>query len=205
MKITLHKGDLPSSFDPGSVLAMDTETMGLKIRRDRLCLVQLSTDAGKSCHLVQIDLKSQDPAPHLCSILSSRDCLKIFHYARFDMAALYYHLGVMPGPIYCTKIASKLIRTYSDRHGLGDLCRILLGIEISKQQQSSDWGAKILSEEQKKYAASDVAHLHKLRETLDILLLREQRYDLAQSCFDFLPFRVRLDLLEFDQVDIFSH
>jgi ribonuclease D len=200
---TLHRGDLPDNFEPGASVAVDTETMGLVNQRDRLCLVQLSSGDG-SADLVQIAPGQRD-APNLVRLLRDTRVEKLFHFARFDMAILQKTFGVMPGPVYCTKIGSKLARTYTDRHGLKDLVRELLGQEISKQQQSSDWGAPELTEAQLAYAASDVLHLHAVREKLDIMLAREGRLGLATECFAFLPTRVRLDLMGWGDTDIFSH
>ncbi len=199
----LHRGDLPAGLSFGSSVAIDTETLGLKPLRDRLCLVQLSAGDGTS-HLVQFDGHDWS-APNLKALLTNPDVTKIFHFARFDVAVLEHYLGVVTGPIYCTKIASKLVRTYTDRHGLKDLCAELLGVEISKQQQSSDWAAATLSPEQLTYAASDVLHLHRLKEALDQMLARQGRAELAEACFRFLPTRARLDLTGFEDVDIFSH
>lgn len=203
MTVTLHRGDLPAGLSFGSSVAIDTETMGLKPGRDRLCLVQLSSGDG-SAHLVQIP---QGPvnAPNLCALLADPAVLKLFHFARFDLAALFARLGVMPQPVYCTKIASRLVRTYTDRHGLKELSRELLGIDMSKQQQSSDWGAADLSEAQRAYAASDVLYLHEIKARLDIMLEREGRAAMAQACFDFLPTRARLDLAGWAEEDIFAH
>ncbi|MGH7038483.1 MAG: ribonuclease D [Stellaceae bacterium] len=203
MNYHLHRGDLLAGIDFGSVVAIDTETMGLDPHRDRLCLVQLSAGDGEA-HLVQL---SQDgyAAPRLKRLLADPDIIKLFHFARFDLAMLDHYLGVMAAPIYCTKIASRLARTFTDRHGLRDLCKDLLGIDLSKQQQSSDWGAPELSEEQLRYAAADVLHLHALRSRLDAILLREGRTDLARACFSFLPHRVRLDLGGWAEQDIFAH
>jgi ribonuclease D len=201
--IKLHHNDLPPSVSFGGSVAVDTETLGLKPRRDRLCLVQLSAGDG-SAHLVQLDGKDWS-APKLRAILSDTSILKVFHFGRFDMAVLAQHLGVVPEPVYCTKIASKLARTYTDRHGLKDLCSELLGIDLSKQQQSSDWGADKLSDQQKHYAASDVLHLHALKARLDTMLKREGRMGMAEACFRFLPFRVGLDLAGFEDDDIFAH
>ncbi len=203
MTIELHKGDLPDGVDFGSSVAIDTETLGLNPLRDRLCLVQLSSGDGNA-HLVQLAAGEYD-APNLKVLLADASVSKIFHFARFDIATLYHHLGVMTTPVYCTKIASKLTRTYTSYHGLKDLCRELAGIEISKQQQSSDWGADNLSEDQMKYAASDVLYLHKLRDELEIRLARENRTELAANCFDFLPTRALLDLQGWPETDIFSH
>ncbi|MBK9083623.1 MAG: ribonuclease D [Rhizobiales bacterium] len=203
MTIRLHRGDLPEGADFGAAVAIDTETLGLNPNRDRLCLVQLSRGDG-TADLVQI-AAGQTRAPRLERLLADPACAKLFHFARFDMAILAKTFGVMAGPVYCTKIASKLTRTYTDRHGLKDLVREMLGVEISKQQQSSDWGATALSEAQLAYAASDVLHLHALREKLDAMLAREGRTELAQACFAFLPTRARLDLAGWSHVDIFSH
>jgi ribonuclease D len=203
MTIRLHRGDLPASAAFGSSVAIDTETLGLNPHRDRLCVVQLSTGDG-TADIVQIPA-GPVAAPNLARLLADPGVTKIFHFARFDLAVLYHALGVMPGPVYCTKIASKLTRTYTDRHGLKDLVRELLGFEISKQQQSSDWGAQTLSDAQLAYAASDVLHLHELRAKLDATLTRENRHDLAQSAFAFLPTRARLDLLGWPEDDIFAH
>ncbi len=199
----LHKGDLPDGFDLGPVVAVDSETMGLIPQRDPLCVVQLSAGDGDA-HLVQLDRTSYD-APHLKALLANPKILKIFHFARFDIAAFQYWLKVETAPIYCTKIASKLCRTYTDRHGLKDLTRELLGVEISKQQQSSDWGAETLSNAQIDYAASDVLYLHALKEKLEEMLVREGRQGLAQACFDFLPARAALDLAGWPEIDIFAH
>src|SRR6202453_2627622 len=201
MAIRVHSGDLPANVDFGAAVAIDTETLGLDVRRDRLCVVQLSGGDG-SAEIVQIS-PGQTRAPNLERLLSDRDVVKLFHFGRFDMAVLRHAFGIMPEPIYCTKIASKLARTYTDRHGLKDLARELIGVDLSKQQQSSDWGAPALSEAQLAYAASDVLHLHGLRERLDIMLAREGRTALAQACFDFLPTRAKLDLDGWDTEDIF--
>lgn len=200
---TLHRGDLPAGLTFESGVAIDTETLGLKPHRDRLCLVQLSAGDGTS-HLVQFD-GTDWAAPRLKALLTDPAVTKIFHFARFDVAVLERYLGVVTSPVYCTKIASKLVRTYTDRHGLKDLCAELLGVEMSKQQQSSDWAAEKLSPEQLTYAASDVLHLHRLKATLDAMLARQGRTELAQACFRFLPTRARLDLAGFEDVDIFSH
>jgi ribonuclease D len=199
----LHKGDLPTGLDLGPVVAIDSETMGLIPQRDPLCVVQLSAGDGHA-HLVQLDRKTYD-APRLKTLLADPKVLKLFHFARFDIAAFKYWLKVDTAPVYCTKIASRLSRTYTDRHGLKDVTRELLGIEISKQQQSSDWGADKLSDAQIDYAASDVLHLHMLREKLDAMLSREGRTDLAKACFDFLPARAALDLAGWPEIDIFAH
>jgi len=203
LTVTLHRGDLPANLDFGSSVAIDSETMGLNPHRDRLCLVQLSAGDGTS-HLVQFPLGSYE-APNLKALLVNPAVTKLFHFGRFDIAVMKQYLGVVAAPVYCTKIASKLVRTFTDRHGLKDLCRELLGVELSKQQQSSDWGADELTEEQQKYAASDVLYLHQLRAKLDLMLAREGRAELAQSCFDFLPARALLDLEGWPEIDIFAH
>ena len=203
MKINLHRGDLPAGVSFGDSVAIDTETMGLEPSRDRLCLVQLSAGDG-TAHLVQLAAGSYD-APNLKALLTDPKVLKLFHFARFDIAMLRRYLGVITAPAYCTKVASKLARTFTDRHGLKDLCRDVLGVEISKQQQSSDWGADKLSEEQLRYAASDVEHLHALKAKLDVMLAREGRASLAQACFAFLPVRAALDLAGFPGPDLFEH
>lgn len=203
MTIRLHRGDLPDlSAYKGSV-AIDTETMGLDPARDRLCVVQLSPGDG-SADVVQI-AAGQTKAPNIERLLADRNVLKLFHYGRFDMGMMYKTFGVMAEPVYCTKIASRLVRTYTDRHGLKDLARELLGIDLSKQQQLSDWGAEELSDAQVSYAATDVLHLHALKEKLDAMLAREGRTDMAEACFRFLPERVRLDLAGWADEDIFSH
>lgn len=202
MSVTLHKNDLPDGLDLGAVVAIDTETMGLKPGRDRLCLVQLSSGDG-TAHLVQM-LDPDFDAPNLKKLVTNPDILKLFHFARFDVAVMKKYLGVDCPNIYCTKIASKLVRTYTDRHGLKNICRELLGVDISKQQQSSDWGAEELTPEQISYAASDVYYLHKLRAQLNKMLEREGRVDLAQSCFDFMVTRTALDLQGWPD-DIFEH
>jgi len=203
MTITLHKGDLPDGLDLGNIIAVDSETMGLDPHRDKLCLIQLSAGDGNA-HLVQFDRTTYD-APNLKTMLSDPDIIKLFHFARFDVAVLSHYLGVTSTPLYCTKIASKLVRTYTDKHGLKDLCRELLGLDMSKQQQSSDWGADTLSEAQQAYAASDVLYLHQLKDRLDIMLVREGRSDLAARCFEFLPTRADLDLAGWPDSDIFAH
>lgn len=203
MTITLHKGDLPADVTFTGSVAIDTEAMGLNPHRDPLCVVQLSSGDGNA-HLVQLDRKSYE-APNLCKLLTDPSVTKIFHYARFDVAALQNALGVVTTPVYCTKIASKIARTYTDAHGLKALTKELLGIDLSKQQQSSDWGAKVLSDAQQSYAASDVLHLHKLMDRLEEMLKREGRHDLAHACFEFLPTRAALDLGGWDEVDIFHH
>jgi ribonuclease D len=203
MTIRLHQGDLPSAVAPSNIVAIDTETLGLNPHRDRLCVVQLSFGDGDA-DLVQI-ARGQTRAPNLEKLLADPNVLKLFHFARFDIAILAKTFGVMPAPVYCTKIASKLTRTYTDRHGLKELVRELAGVEISKQQQSSDWGAATLTDAQQAYAASDVLYLHALKEKLDAMLAREQRAEIAQACFDFLPTRARLDLAGWPETDIFSH
>jgi len=203
MTIRLHRGDLPDISRYRGAVAIDTETMGLDVTRDRLCVVQLSLGDG-SADVVQIPPRGAD-APNLKRLLADKTLLKIFHFARFDLAFLFKTFGVMPEPIYCTKIASRLARTYTDKHGLKDLVREVLGQELSKQQQSSDWGAPELSEAQVAYAAADVIHLHALRARLDVMLAREGREQLAETCFRFLPDRVRLDLAGFAGEDIFAH
>ena len=199
----LHLSDLPDGLDFGPIVAIDTETMGLNPHRDRLCLVQLSAGNGDT-HLVQI-VRGQTSAPNLERLLTNPEVLKLFHFGRFDIAALKAAFGVLTAPVYCTKIASKLIRTFTDRHGLKYLVQDLLGIDISKQQQMSDWGAETLTEAQLSYAASDVLYLHKLKRELDVRLAREGRTQLAQACFDFLPVRATLDLTGWPEVDIFAH
>jgi ribonuclease D len=203
MTVRLHRGDLPDLSRYTSSVAIDTETMGLNPHRDRLCVVQLSNGDG-SADVVQIP-KDHVEAPNLKALLGNPNVTKIFHFARFDIAVLYHTLGVMPQPVYCTKIASRLTRTYTDRHGLKDLVRELLNIDLSKQQQSSDWGSQQLSEAQLAYAASDVLHLHALRERLNVMLAREGRTELAQACFDFLSTRAKLDLQGWELEDIFAH
>jgi ribonuclease D len=203
MTIRLHRGDLPDDYDAGSSVAIDTETLGLNPLRDRLCVVQLSRGDG-SADVVQI-LKGGPRPRNLRRLMADRKVTKIFHFARFDLAVLSHALGVMPGPVYCTKIASRLTRTYTDRHGLKDLVRELLGVDLSKQQQSSDWAAEQLSEAQLAYAASDVLHLHELKARLDVMLAREGRAAIAQECFRFLPTRARLDLAGWPEEDIFAH
>jgi ribonuclease D len=198
-----HKGDLPADVGFGAAVAIDTETMGLNPHRDRLCAVQLSAGDGHA-HVVQI-MAGQKKAPNLVRLLKDRRVTKIFHFARFDVAVLAHAFGAMPNPVYCTKIASKLVRTFTDRHGLKDLTRELTGVELSKQQQSSDWGADTFTEAQLAYAASDVLHLHALRTKLDLMLAREGRSDLANACFAFLPTRAALDLAGWAEVDIFAH
>ena len=203
MTIRLHRGDLPNLSAYKGAVAIDTETMGLDPKRDRLCVVQLSPGDG-SADVVQI-AAGQTKAPNIEKLLADKSVLKIFHFARFDLATMFNTFGVMAGPVYCTKIASRLVRTYTDKHGLKDLTRELLGIDVSKQQQSSDWGADALSDPQVTYAASDVLHLHALKEKLDVMLAREGRTELAAACFGFLPDRARLDLGGWAAEDIFSH
>jgi len=199
----IYQGDLPDGLDLGPVVAIDCETMGLNPHRDRLCLVQLSGGDGDA-HLVQV-AKGQTRAPNLERLLTDENVLKLFHFGRFDIAAMHNAFGALAAPVYCTKIASKLVRTYTDRHGLKYLLQELLSVDISKQQQSSDWGAETLSEAQHAYAASDVLYLHRLRAALDAMLDREGHTDLAQACFDFLPVRARLDLAGWPETDIFAH
>ena len=200
---TLHQRDLPDGLDFGDIVAVDTETMGLNPARDRLCLVQLAAASG-DCHLVRIH-RDQTEAPNLVRLLADPGVLKLFHFARFDIAAIQAYLRVTCAPVYCTKIASKLTRTFTDRHGLKDLCRDLLGTDLSKQQQMSDWGADVLTPEQCRYAASDVIYLHAIKERLDRMLERERRMALAQACFAFLPTRAVLDLAGWADVDVFAH
>ncbi len=204
MTVYLHQEDLPAGVLAPGPVAVDTETMGLHPGRDRLCLVQIS-DGGGDEHLVRFAADSDFAAPNLKAVLTDPERIKIYHFARFDLASIAAYLNVTAGPVYCTKIASRLIRTYTDRHGLKELVRELLGIELSKQQQSSDWGADSLSDAQMEYAASDVRHLHKLMASLDPRLARERRTEMAQACFDFLPHRARLDLAGWPEVDIFAH
>ncbi len=203
LKHHLHHDDLPAGLGFGQSVAIDSETMGLDPLRDRLCLIQLSAGDGV-CHLVQFH-GGDYSAPNLKALFADPEVTKLFHFARFDLAAIQQYLGVTRGPVYCTKIASRLARTFTDRHGLKDLCRDLLGVEISKQMQSSDWGAAELSEEQLRYAASDVLYLHRLRAALDAMLEREGRAELARACFEFLPGRAALDLAGWADVDIFAH
>lgn len=203
MTVHLYQDDLPSGLDFGDTLAIDTETTGLNLQRDRLCVVQIS-DGNGDAHLVHFPT-ADFSAPNLRALLEDQDRTKLFHYGRFDIAVLMRALGVACRPVYCTKIASKLVRTYTDRHGLKDLCSELLGVELSKQQQSSDWAASELSDAQKNYAASDVLHLHALRARLDEMLAREGRADLASACFSFLPMRAALDLAGWPDEDIFAH
>ena len=199
----VYKGDLPDGLDLGPIVAIDCETMGLNPKRDRLCVVQLSSGDGHA-HLVQV-AKGQTAAPNLCRMLEDPNVLKLFHFGRFDIAAMKVAFGAVTAPVYCTKIASRMTRTYTDRHGLKNLLQELLSVDISKQQQSSDWGAEQLSKAQVEYAASDVLYLHRLRERLNEMLIREGRMELAQSCFDFLPTRAELDLAGWPESDIFAH
>jgi len=203
MAIKLYKGDLPTALEFGSSVAIDTEALGLNPLRDKLCLVQLSSGDGNA-HLLQLDRSTYD-APRLKALLANPDVLKIFHYARFDVATLKHYLGVDSRPLYCTKIASRLSRTYTDRHGLKDLVKELLGIELNKQQQSSDWGVHVLSDAQKQYAAQDVIYLHEVKARLDQMLEREGRDKLAKACFDFVNVRAALDLAGWTEEDVFAH
>lgn len=203
MSIELYKGDLPDGLDLGDAVAVDSETMGLCHGRDPLCLVQLSSGDGNA-HIVQLDRDTYD-APNLKALLSDKKVLKIFHFARFDLAAIKLHLGVECAPVYCTRTASRLVRTYTDKHGLRMICRELIGIDLNKQQQSSDWGAAKLSSEQLEYAANDVYYLHALKEKLDVMLVREGRMELAKKCFNFLPVRAELDISGWPDIDIFEH
>lgn len=204
MTVYFHEEDLPEGVLGAGAIAVDTETMGLHTPRDRLCLVQLSDGSGDE-HLVRFGPGSDYAAPNLKAVLADPERLKLYHFARFDLAAIEHYLGVTAAPVYCTKIASRLVRTYTDRHGLKELCRELLSEDISKQQQSSDWGAPQLTDAQKDYAASDVRFLHRLKEEFDRRLAREDRGALAQACFDFLPHRARLDLAGWPEIDIFAH
>ena len=199
----LYQNDLPDGLDLGPIVAIDCETMGLNPHRDRLCLIQMSGGDG-DCHLVQVTV-GQTEAPNLCAMLANKNVLKLFHFGRFDIAALLNAFGVLATPVYCTKIASKLVRTYTDRHGLKTLLQDMAGIVISKHQQQSDWGAPKLTNAQLDYAASDVLYLHKLKDQFDILLARENRTEIAQACFAFLPMRAQLDLAGWPETDIFSH
>jgi ribonuclease D len=203
MAVKLYRGDLPADFNPGTAVAIDTETLGLHPHRDRLCVVQISTGDGNA-HLIQFDAGKYE-APRLKALLEDRSVLKIFHFARFDVAVLKHYLSADTGPLYCTKIASKLARTYTDKHGLKDVVRELLGIEVNKQQQSSDWGSHVLSEAQKSYAAQDVLYLHELKSRLDQMLEREGRMHFAKACFDFIPVRSALDLGGWGEEDVFAH
>lgn len=203
MPNTLYQNDLPDGLDLGPVVAIDCETMGLNPHRDRLCLIQMSGGDG-NVHLVQV-AKGQTAAPNLCAMLENPDVLKLFHFGRFDIAALFHAFGALTAPVYCTKIASKLVRTFTDRHGLKYLLGDLIGVDISKFQQMSDWGAETLTAAQLEYAASDVLYLHRLKVELDRMLAREGRTAIAQSCFDFLPARAQLDLIGYPEIDIFAH
>lgn len=203
MTVYLHEGDLPDGLSFGSSVAVDSETLGLRFRRDPLCVVQLSAGDGDA-HVVRLNRPTYD-CPNLKALMADPDVLKIFHFGRFDIGMIQLHLGIETGPVYCTKIASKLARTYTDRHGLKDVAREMAGIDLSKAQQSSDWGAAELSPAQLEYAASDVLHLHAIKTRLDMMLEREGRMALAQACFDFLPVRARLDLEGWEDVDIFAH
>ena len=203
MTIHLYKNDLPDGLSFGTSVAIDTETMGLNPNRDRLCLIQLSSGDGNA-HLVQFT-GSDYSAPNLKKLLADKSVLKLFHFGRFDIAVMRAYLGVETSPVYCTKIASRLCRTYTDRHGLKDLCRDLVSVEVNKQQQTSDWGAAELTEDQKSYAANDVLYLHQMKIKLDAMLARENRTQVAQACFDFLPARAYLDILGWDEFDIFAH
>ena len=207
MTIYLYEDDLPNNLNFNNSIAIDTETMGLKTKRDRLCLIQISSGDGNA-HLVKIKnavVKSTNKHKNLIQVLQNKNVLKIFHFARFDLAALNYYICKVEGPIWCTKIASKLSRTYTDKHGLSDLCKELLSIEISKEQQSSNWGKKIITKNQKLYAANDVLYLHKIKDELKNFLLQENRLDIAEKIFKFLPIRVELDLNGFNDLDIFAH
>ncbi|HXQ50686.1 MAG TPA: ribonuclease D [Stellaceae bacterium] len=203
MSVQLHRGDLPNGLSFGASVAIDTETLGLNPGRDRLCVAQLSAGDGNA-HLVQFAPGAYD-APNLRTLLSDPNVLKLFHFGRFDIAVLRQYLGVLAAPVYCTKIASKIARTFTDKHGLKDLCKDLLGVDLSKQQQQSDWGVAQLAPEQLTYAASDVLHLHALRERLDTMMVREGRMELALACFAFLPIRAQLDLAGFAEVELFEH
>ena len=199
----LYKNDLPDGLDLGPIVAIDCETMGLNPHRDRLCLIQMSGGDG-DCHLIQVEM-GQTEAPNLVAMLENPDVLKLFHFGRFDIAALFHTYGATTAPVYCTKIASKMVRTFTDRHGLKNLLQELLGVDISKHQQQSDWGAAELTDAQLDYAASDVLYLHKLREELNVRLAREGRTELAQACFEFLPTRAILDIAGWPETDIFAH
>ena len=204
MTHTLHQGDLPDGLDLGTTVAIDTETMGLNVPRDRLCLVQLYSGDG-AVHMVQFRKGAGYDAPNLTAMLTDPNVLKLFHFGRFDIAVMAHWLGALAKPVYCTKIAAKLTRTFTDRHGLKDLCKELIGVDISKQQQTSDWGAEELTKDQLKYAASDVLYLHALKAKFDEALAREGRTELAQAAFDFLPARAQLDIAGWPEVDIFAH
>lgn len=199
----LYQNDLPDGLNLGPMVAIDCETMGLNPHRDRLCLIQMSSGDG-DCHLVQV-AKGQTEAPNLCKMLADPDVVKLFHYGRFDIAAMHNAFGTLATPAYCTKIASKLVRTYTDRHGLRNLLHEMISVDISKYQQQSDWGAETLTDAQLNYAASDVLHLHKLKAAFDVMLAREGRTEMAQACFDFLPMRAKLDLDGWPDADIFAH
>lgn len=204
MAVHFHEEDLPENVLGSGPVAVDTETMGLQPGRDRLCLVQISDGSGNE-HLVRFAADSNYAAPHLKAVLADPNRLKLYHFARFDLASIHAYLGIMAAPVYCTKIASRLVRTYTDRHGLKELVRDLVGIDISKQQQSSDWGGPVINDAQRDYAASDVRYLHRMKEALDARLIREGRMAMAQACFDFLPHRAMLDLAGWPEVDIFAH
>lgn len=204
MAVLFHEEDLPANVLADGPVAVDTETMGLQTLRDRLCLLQISDGNGDE-HLVRFGPHSDYQAPNLKAVLADRNRIKLYHFARFDLAAIQHYMGVMAEPVFCTKIASRLVRTYTDRHGLKELVRELLSQEISKQQQSSDWGGPELSDPQKEYAASDVRYLHRLQAELELRLVREGRLEMAQACFEFLPHRARLDIMGWPEVDIFSH
>ncbi len=204
MTVFVHEEDLPKGVLAAGPVAVDTETMGLHPGRDRLCVVQIS-DGGGDEHLIRFAPDSDFSAPNLKAVLADQARLKLYHFARFDLASIEQYLGIIAAPVYCTKIASRLVRTYTDRHGLKELVRELLGVELSKQQQSSDWGAPNLSDAQKEYAASDVRYLHRMKAELDLRLTREGRMQMAQACFDFLPYRSKLDLMGWPEVDIFAH
>ncbi len=204
MTVFVHEEDLPEGVLAAGPVAVDTETMGLHPGRDRLCVVQIS-DGGEDEHLVRFSAGSAYAAPNLKAVLADPSRIKLYHFARFDLASIEAYLGVIAAPVYCTKIASRLVRTYTDRHGLKDLVRELVGVEVSKQQQSSDWGAPALTDAQKEYAASDVRYLHRMKAELDIRLEREGRMAIAQACFDFLPHRAKLDLMGWPEADIFAH
>lgn len=203
MTIHLYDHDLPDGLTLGPIVAIDCETMGLNPHRDRLCVVQLS-DGDGNAHLIHV-AKGQTKAPNLCRLLEDPDTLKLFHFGRFDIAVMYHAFGALAAPVYCTKIASKLVRTFTDRHGLKNLLQELVDVDVSKQQQTSDWGAETLTEAQKSYAASDVLYLHAVKVELDAMLAREGRTDMAQACFEFLPTRARLDLAGWPEIDIFAH
>ena len=202
--ITLHKGDLPAGLDLGPVVAVDTEAMGLNPHRDALCVVQLSSGDG-TAHVVQLNRAAGYDCPNLKAMMANTEILKLFHFARFDVAMMQKHLGITCAPVWCTKIASKLARTYTDRHGLKDVSKEVAGVDMSKAQQSSDWGAETLTDAQLQYAASDVLHLHKIKDGLEAMLVREGRKDLAEACFSFLPVRAKLDLEGWEATDIFAH